>query len=87
MLCYSAGVVKLLQAFRDSSPVARVQIMVFINVIVVTISLKQIGYMTLMAKVNKCLQSKLQMDRVELNRAKYHVLLPGRAGPESLVAE
>ena len=75
-LCYSAGALKILKAFRQSPPVQGAEIMSFIDDIVVLLPCEHAGNMMAVSAVTEWLQERMKSDGISLNRSKSKVLLP-----------
>lgn len=75
-LCNSAGGLELLQAFGVPPPIARVQMVAFIDDIALTLHPSEQETWHCWEKNTECLRGKMNLDGVELNCAKSQALLP-----------
>lgn len=81
--CHSAGALKPLRVFRDNPPVADVQVLAYINLIVVLLPPGQAQNAKAVEAIATWLQQRMEPLCVALNQSKFHMPFP----PDTIVEQ
>ena len=86
-LCDNAGSLKILKEFGANPPGLGARVVSFIDDITIILPPELSLDMTAIGKVTECLQKRLGVEGISLNRRKSQALLADKVGPEHLTEE